>query len=197
MKDLAGFLRTTVIGGIVFLVPIVIVVAILGKAFDVMRRIAEPLAEWLPISNVADVILVNLLGGLLLVLLCFLAGLLARTDRAKRIVRAIETRFLDHIPVYAFIKGMTASVAGAQKDNPLKPVFVRLDDYSQVAFEVERNDDGTVVVYLPGAPNPWSGTVCVVTPDRVTVLDTSLLAAADNVRHLGRGTNGLLGQDAG
>jgi uncharacterized membrane protein len=141
--------------------------------------------------------LVNLLDGLFLVLLCFFTGLLVRTDGAKRFVRTIETRFLDHIPVYVLIKGMTASVAEAQEDRPLKPVFVRPDDHSRVGFKVERNADGTVVVYLPGAPNPWQGAVCVVTPDRLTALKPSLLMAADNVRHFGRGTSGLLGQDAG
>jgi hypothetical protein len=45
MKKTADFLRTTVIGGIVFLVTVVIVVSIIGKAFEEIRRIAEPLAE--------------------------------------------------------------------------------------------------------------------------------------------------------
>lgn len=45
MKKTAGFPRTIVIGRIVFLVTVVIVVAIIGKAFEEMRRIAEPLAE--------------------------------------------------------------------------------------------------------------------------------------------------------
>ncbi len=31
-----NFIKTTVIGGIVFLVPVIIVVAILGKAFELM-----------------------------------------------------------------------------------------------------------------------------------------------------------------
>lgn len=141
--------------------------------------------------------MVNLLDDLLLVLLCFCTALLVRSDGAKRFVRAIETRFLDHIPVYVLIKGMTASVAEAQEDRPLKPVLVRPDDHSRIAFKDERNADGTVVVYLPGAPKRWQGAVCIITSDRLTALDPSLLVAADNVRDFGRGTSGPLGEDAG
>ena len=39
----------------------------------------------------------------------------------------------------------------------MTPVLITLDDYEQMAFEVERTAGGKVVVYLPGAPNSWSG----------------------------------------
>ena len=192
MSNFGGFMKTTVVGGIVFLVPVVIVLAVLGKAFEIMTRVAEPLAEWLPIISAGDILFVNLLVVLLILLFCFSAGLLARTRKAKSFVRNLETRFLDHIPVYAFIKGMTDSVAEAEQGNALIPVYVRLDDYSQIAFEVERLEDGSVVVYLPGAPNPWSGSVCVMSADRVATIDASMLTAAGNIRHLGKGSSALL-----
>jgi hypothetical protein len=34
------------------------------------------------------------------------------------------------------------------------PVVVQFDDYVQIAFETQREPDGKVAVYLPGAPNP-------------------------------------------
>ena len=46
-------LTTTVIGGIVFLVPIIVCIVILGKAFEIMRKLAAPLAHALPIDSVA------------------------------------------------------------------------------------------------------------------------------------------------
>lgn len=38
-----NFIKTTFIGGIVFLVPVVIVFAVVGKAFKIMMRAAEPI----------------------------------------------------------------------------------------------------------------------------------------------------------
>ena len=192
MKGRVRFLKTTVIGGIVFLVPLIIAVAIIGKAFEIMKRVADPLSSLAPVDSVGDVAIVNLIAFMLIVLICFLAGLAARTESAGKLVRSLESHILSHIPVYAFVKGMTESLAGTEDGKGMKPVLVRLDDYSQVAFEIERVEGGNAVVYLPGAPNPWSGSVCVMTEDRVQPIDATVMSAVQNIRHLGRGSGELL-----
>ena len=47
---------------------------------------------------------------------------------------------------------------------------------------------GNVVVFLPGAPNPWSGSVVYVSEDRVESLDMAPIDAVKNIRVLGRGS---------
>ncbi len=63
MKDKPGvnFIITTVIGGLVFLVPLMFLVFIVGKAVSFMMVIAKPLADWLPVDTVGGVALANLL----------------------------------------------------------------------------------------------------------------------------------------
>ncbi|MGB0963684.1 MAG: hypothetical protein ACPGVY_13400, partial [Mycobacterium sp.] len=69
------------------------------------------------------------------------------------------------------------------------PVVVQFDEYSQIAFEIEREaDGGKVALYLPGAPSPWSGTVAYVAPERVERLSMSLREALTNIRMLGSGS---------
>ena len=48
MKAISHFLRITVLGGILFLTPIVALVFILGKAFDFARRALKPVAAIIP-----------------------------------------------------------------------------------------------------------------------------------------------------
>lgn len=186
------FIRTTLIGGIVFLVPFIVVVFVLGKAFQLVSHVAVPLSKFVPLETVGDIAVVNLIAVGLILLLCFLAGLVARTAVADTLVHALETRVLSRVPIYEFVKGMTSSVVEAEKGEAMTTVLVRLDDYAQLAFEIERTGGGDVVVYLPGAPNPWSGTVCIVSPDRVTPLGASMLAAVQNIKHLGKGTDALI-----
>ena len=192
MRGLFEFLKTTIIGGIVFLTPVIIIVAIVGKAFEIMRKVADPLSSWMPGDSVGEIAIVDFMVFALIVLVCFVAGLAARTEAASNLVEVLETRILSHIPVYAFVKAMTASVAGAEDGSGMTPVLARLDDYSQVAFEIERFAGGNVVVYLPGAPNPWSGSVCVMTEDRIQPIDATMMSAVQNIRHLGRGSGDLL-----
>jgi uncharacterized membrane protein len=192
MKGQIQVLKTTVIGGIVFLVPVIIIAAIIGKAFEIMKTVAHPLSALVPIDTVGKIAIVNLIAILLIVLVCFLSGHAARTKAAARFVRALESKFLSHIPVYGFVKGMTASIAGTERGEEMTPVLVRLDDYSQIAFEIERLEGGDVAVYLPGAPNPWSGAVCIMTEDRVQPIDASMAAAVRAISHLGKGSGELL-----
>ena len=46
------FLTTTVIGGLLFLVPLVFLVFILGKAIGFMMIIAKPMADFIPIDTI-------------------------------------------------------------------------------------------------------------------------------------------------
>ena len=182
-----NFIKTTIIGGLVFMVPIVIIVAIVGKAFRIMLMVAAPLMAYIPTGSIGGIAVVNLLLLLMIVLLCFIAGLIARSAVAKRIYRSLDAT-LQAIPGYAFIKGYTDSMSNTEEAaKSLLPVLVRFDDNAQIAFEVERTGDN-VVVYLPGAPNPWSGSVAYFHVERVKRLDMTLSQAVSNIQKIGRGS---------
>ena len=68
-------------------------------------------------------------------------------------------------------------------------VLVRFDDQWQIGFEVERIAGGKVVVYLPGAPDPWSGAVTIVTDNRIARLDSKQLATLGVFKQLGEGAS--------
>jgi uncharacterized membrane protein len=186
------FLTTTVIGGIVFLVPIIVCILILEKAFKVMRKMAMPLARALPIDSITGVLIADVIAIAAIVLVCFIAGLIAKTALAAQLVAWLEANLLSRIPVYAFIKGMTDSIAGLEESENLKPVLARYDDNWQIAFEVERIDGQYVVIYVPGAPDPWAGGVIIMSADRIQPLDLPMNVAIRHVRRLGQGTNDLL-----
>ena len=67
-------------------------------------------------------------------------------DRWYKQVEFLENRVLSHVPAYAFVKGLSSSIAGAEEGGNMTPVLARLDVYSRIAFEIERIEDGNVVV---------------------------------------------------
>jgi len=191
MKSLVNFLKTTIVGGIVFLIPVVLIVIVFGKALALVQHISKAIAHLIPLDTVAQIAIADIIGLLLLAIVCFLAGLIARTSLASRTVQRAEANFLWHLPGYAFTKGITDSLSSEEGVSSLQPVSCRLDDSWQIGFEVERLSDGRVVVYLPGAPNPWSGSILLIDADRVDVLDTTMMAAVSCLRKLGHGTGQL------
>jgi uncharacterized membrane protein len=187
------FIKPTIVGGALFLVPIVILVVILGKAMAFVRVFTDPLVAALPFPPLLARLAVDALAILGLLLVCLLAGLAARTRAARRAVAALEANILQKVPAYALIKTMvSAAVAAEEAANPMQPVMVHFDDLSQIGLEVERFPPDKVCVFLPGAPNPWSGSLCVVATERVTSLDMTLNEFATLHKQAGVGAAALL-----
>ena len=68
------FVKTTVIGGLLFLVPVVVLILVLNEARELMLMVADPLADWFPVESVGGVALANVIAVVALLLVCFVAG---------------------------------------------------------------------------------------------------------------------------
>lgn len=189
LKRDSKFLKSTIIGGIVFLVPLGVVMFLLGKLALFMRHFASALAPAFPVDSPIGVLALNLAALAALVAACFVAGLVAQRAAARRLHARVDSTLLSAIPGYSFFK---AFVDNMQRSDSIAesfiPVLVQFDDYSQLAFEIEREPNGKAAIYLPGAPNPWSGAVVYVTAERVRRVPMSLNEALANIRMLGKGS---------
>jgi len=186
-----NFLKTTVIGGLIFLVPMVVLGLVIGKAIGIMLVIAEPMAGILPIDSVGGIALVNLIAIFIVVLVCFLAGIVARTGLAQKLADTAESTILQRIPGYTLIKGI-ATALNPDENVDLKPALVSLGSAARLGLEVERVGDDRVVVYFPGSPNAWSGIVQIVPAEQVEHINTPMMSIIEHAEQLGRGTHDLL-----
>jgi uncharacterized membrane protein len=186
---LVKFFKTTVIGGIVFLVPVIVFIAVVGKAMKWAKKFAAPISTLIPIDSFGDIAVVNIVALIIVILICFLAGLAARTAFARKIVDSLESKILSKLPVYELMKSKMSAIVQAEKADSMKPVLARFDDSWQIALEVERINGGIVTVYVPGAPDPWSGSVCYMTEDRIQPIDVKLPPVLRTLKVLGKGSN--------
>lgn len=186
---MGSFIKTTAIGGFLFLIPIVVLAVILKKAYSIMMLVAVPLDRLIPVETLGGVALANILAVLCIVVACFLAGLVAKSKLGKATFNLIDAKLLLFFPGYSYLKSLTSSFTDERDEGKvLKPIIAKLDDQSQLAFEVEHADDGTVVVYVPGAPDSRSGNVVYLTPDRVEPLDITFGEVTKSLRQFGRGS---------
>jgi uncharacterized membrane protein len=191
-----GFLKTTLVGGLVFLVPAIALLVVVGKALAILRKLARPLTEHLPIHTVFGVLAADVIVIALLVVLCFFGGLLARVSFARRLVGKAETGMLWRIPGYGLLKGLTDSFDKRTGTSSMHPVLVHSGGQSQLAFEVEQLDDGRRVIYVPSSPDPRAGSVLIVDPDRIEPVPMSFVSAITSLRALGRGMGSSLSHSA-
>jgi uncharacterized membrane protein len=192
MKEFLRILRMTVLGGALFLVPFIVIILILGKATQLLRGITVPLSKHIPIESAIGLETPRILAIIILVALCFLAGLFAQTRLAKRMVGWLESNLLSNLPGYSFIKNLGEEAAGLAPAQSQQAVIVQFDDASQIGFLVERIEGGKVVVFIPDAPSPWTGGVFIFDENRVKPLNVPSTAAIKSLQRLGEGTGELL-----
>ena len=180
------FIRTTLIGGALFLIPLVVVVVVVGKAFQILKIIATPLGYLIPIESVAGLAIDELLTVAIMIAICLIAGLIVRSVRGRNFYEKADEILLHVIPGYAWIKGFRDEISGEEAKKTFQPVLVRLDDQYQLGLEAGRSDDGLVAVFLPGAPNVQSGTLSYVTADRIQSIDAGFKAFSRVFMTLGR-----------
>jgi len=99
---------------------------------------------------------------------------------------------LSKVPGYEFLKGAGESVLGVEKEGAYPVVLVRCDDNCQIGIQVDKAENGLVAVFVPDAPNPQSGAVFFVTPDRVQPANIPLASALQCLKRLGAGSKPLL-----
>jgi len=71
----------------------------------------------------------------------------------------------------------------------LVPVNATLGNTARIGLEIERLDNGRVVVMVPTPPNPWSGKVHIMAPNSVQCLDLPVTAYMEKLERFGQGTN--------
>lgn len=188
-------MKTTILGGIIFLVPVAMMAILLTKAYQIGLAAAGPIDKLIPFESIGGVALVNIIAILLILLLCFICGILAKVAFVASKINSVDGLLIDIMPGYAVAKGVIGSVANQDEIAALlTPVLVRFDDYSQIAFEIERTDT-EAVIFLPGAPSTWSGSTVMVDVARVQSIDVPTHKAVKTMRVLGRGSLQLVAAD--
>ena len=190
------FLKTTIIGGALFLLPAALVLVILGHALRIAIKAAQPVSDLLHLEQmgkVAGVGIVTALAVVLLVLVSFVAGLLARTRLGSRIRDWVEHSFLGGLPQYQMVKSMAEGLVQAEgASGEFKPVLVGCEGGWQIGYILEPLANNWVAVFLPQAPTPMTGSVRYFPADRVRPLNITMLQARTVVKNIGIGSAGVL-----
>jgi len=193
-----SFLKTTAIGGLIFLLPLAVIGGLLGYVYNVVLVIYEPLKKHLPVSTVAGTAVLFLMAVGILVMLCFLCGLAARRAIARKFSQLVEKHLVMVFPKYAIYKDILAGNVGGDAHAPsLVPVTIQFDDSIRIGYEAGRTERGLVIVYLPGSPDPWMGSVVLVEPGRVQPLNVDFGETSAICERLGRDSGPLLASVGG
>ena len=78
--SLTELLKATMAGGLLFLLPVALILIVLKHAMQLAGKIVRPIANYLPVEAVVGVRGETVLAALVLIMLSLVAGLVARTN---------------------------------------------------------------------------------------------------------------------
>ena len=182
-----GFVKATALGGVLFLLPVAVVAGLLGYIYSFVVVAYEPIKEHIPVHDATGVGMMFVAVVSAILLACFAAGLVAHRTIGRKCAQYIEKYLTTFFPKYAIYKDLLAGNIGGTRTVPsLKPVLVTTPECRKIAFESDRLNDGQVVVFFPGAPDTWIGTVGLVPPENVEQLNVPFNDVVGILEQLGR-----------
>jgi len=192
MKKIFDFVKTMVIGGVLFFIPLIILIVILQKAFQITAALVMPIIKLLNVTHIFGIGVEIIVAIAIILFILYLGGLISKTSRAKKAVKKIEDALLSKVPGYDMIKNMGESFVGFEGNTSISTVLARIEDAWQYGFLIEEIEGEQYAVYVPGAPNPMSGSVYILEKARIKKTNIPLQAAMKSLRGLGIGSNELL-----
>ena len=192
MKSALRIFKATLVGGLLFMVPLILILVVLRHGIEFANKVVKPIASLSPVDGIAGVTIATLAAVLLLVLMALAFGLFAQTALGQRIRAWLEATVVGKVPGYSILKGILADSDGVSDSEDVTTALAWVEDCWVYAFVLEVHADGHRTVFVPGAPSPLSGAVYFLPEGRVRPIDVPVASVMKAIRGLGIGSAALL-----
>ena len=188
MRYAREFVTSTLVGGLLIVVPVYLAVLLLLKGMKSVAGLVRPFAallpDWIPAERFFSLVLV--------LTICFLVGVAVRTRSGRAARERMEIAFFGRLPGYGLLRSLTQRLAGDSDENAWMPALIEIEDALVPAFIIEALDDGRFTVFVPSVPTPLAGAVYVLRPERVHILDVPFTQAVSSISRWGSGSRDLV-----
>ena len=194
MRRIKSFFKTSLLGGLIVLLPVGIMAFLIGWVFGLVRRILEPLTKVVTDRSDLHGLLAMVLVICLIVVACFVIGLIVRTQVGRFIHEKLEDHILKIAPGYNLIKETVLQFLG-NRPSPFGSVaLVRIfgNDTLVTAFVTETHDNGWFSVFVPTGPNPTSGNIYHLEPQYVHKVDLPVEDVMRSIISCGAGSASVI-----
>jgi uncharacterized membrane protein len=196
MEAIRKFFKTTLIGGLIVVLPIAIFAALVHWLVGLVTGMLQPLVEQLT-AQAAQIppALAYVIVAAAILALCFAIGVAVRTSIGRWFHETIEGRILKRIPGYTLIRETVIQFVGNKKSPFSSVALVRINaaDAYMTAFITDEHED-RYTVFVPTGPNPTSGNIYHLPKDFVHPVDVAVEDAMRSIISCGAGSKALVDQ---
>ncbi len=193
MIKIKNFLKATLLGGVMVILPVVLTFFLLRWFITLITGLINPFTRLLVEQSHIQENIADFLVIVIIILICFLVGMLIKTRLGIFIHGQVEKRILKIAPGYSLFRETAKQFLG-QKRAPFSSVaLVRAFENSTMmtAFITDRHPDGSYTVFVPSGLNPTSGLIYHLQKEFVHPVEVSVEATMRSIIGCGSGS-GLL-----
>lgn len=177
MQRFNNFIKKTTAGGLLVILPAVIIFFALRWAVGTITELIHPLAAPISSRSGAPDYLVDLLVILMILLTCFIVGNIATTRAGKWLHNRLDRSLAKLAPGYNLVREIINQIFGNSENSP----FTRGDVAKVRLFGADVATEATAIVtsyhangwytvFIPTGPNPTSGMIYHLPPEQVVLL---------------------------
>lgn len=196
MKRLRNFIFNIFIGGVIVLLPIIIIINIGQWLFSIFQNNTKALTDFLTTSfSITEP--VAIIVSLAAVFILFsVIGMIVRTHIGGSVFQFFERITLFRIPGYKIIKDITAQITGKQKNLFRKVVLVQVGNtgVSATGFLVDEIDNDHSTVFIPCGPNPTTGFILHIKNEDIKEINISVETAMKTIIACGAGSSQFISE---
>lgn len=194
MKRIKAFFKTSLLGGMVVILPVAILGFVFKWIFNLVTDIVQPLTNLVMARSQIQEILAVVLVIAVILAVCFLVGVFVRTRLGAIIYKTLENRILKIAPGYSLIKETVMQFLGNKKSPFSSVALVQMfgSETLMSAFVTDTHADGSYTVFVPTGPNPTSGSIYHLKGKYVHRIDVPIEDAMRSIIGCGAGSNKLI-----
>ena len=194
MRRFRNFFKTTIIGGLVVILPLTIFLLAIKWLFGFITNAINPLTNLVLAYLQLPGLAADLMVIFVMILACFLVGLFVKTRLGHIIYEWIESGLLVKAPGYKLIKETVNQFLGKKKTPFSSVALVEIfgNDTKVTAFVTDTHEDGSYTVFVPTGPNPTSGQIFHLGAEYVHPVEVSIEDAMRSIISCGAGSDILI-----
>jgi len=197
MLKLKHFLKTSLLGGVVVILPVAILVSVTVWVFELIASWIQPITNIVIKDTQTNEFIAESFVIILIMATCFFVGVLVRTRLGGFFYNQVETRILRLAPGYSMIKETVMQLFGSRKDSPFSSVALAqifCNSTMATCFITDTHEDGSYTVFVPTGPNPTSGLIYHLEEKYVHPVSIPVQDAMRSIISCGAGSKKLMEQ---
>lgn len=194
MTKFNNFIRTSMFGGLVVLMPMLLFFLVVRWLYNALTDIIYPVTSLIVEKTALQQLLADVLVIMAILLICFLIGAFVKTQLGNLIFRGVENATLRFAPGYSLIKETVMMFFGRSRSPFSAVALVRpfSTETMMTAFITDEHSDGSYTVFIPTAPNPTSGNIYHLPGERVHLVNVPVDEALRTILSCGIGSTNMV-----